>query len=203
MIRRLRSVLLPGAMITALLMPGSALAQSAGPGSDRTARQNDPLEISITGEGMLSNTIGGQSFWMAGGSVELAGEFFHGLGMVADVCGTHTSDISSSGVGLDLVTATFGPRYTLRTPERKYEFFGQALLGEANGFNGVFPAAGGAQDSAYSMAIQAGGGMNIKLSQHVALRVLEVNWLRTQLPNSTSTVQNNVRLGAGVVFRVP
>lgn len=59
MIKPLRSVLLPGSMITALLMSGSSLAQSAGPGSDKTARQNDPLEISITGEGMLSNTIGG------------------------------------------------------------------------------------------------------------------------------------------------
>jgi hypothetical protein len=203
MIRKLRSVVLPGALMTGLLMAGNALAQTAPAATNTTAHQNGLLEISITGDGMMSNTIAGQSFWMEGGNLEVAGQFFHGVSVVADICGTHTADFGSSGVGLDLVTATFGPRYTWRKPKKRYEFFGQALLGEANGFNSVFPAAGGAQDSAYSMAIQAGGGMNLKVSQHLVLRVLEANWLRTQLPNSTTSVQNNVRLGAGIVFRVP
>jgi len=35
------------------------------------------------------------------------------------------------------------------------------------------------------------------------LRAFEVNWLRTQLPNSTNNAQNDVHFGAGIVFRFP
>jgi hypothetical protein len=46
-----------------------------------------------------------------------------------------------------------------------------------------------------------GGGMNIALSPRIALRAVQANWLRTQLPNATTNVQNNLDLGAGVVVR--
>ncbi|MGA8531063.1 MAG: hypothetical protein WB622_15205 [Acidobacteriaceae bacterium] len=39
------------------------------------------------------------------------------------------------------------------------------------------------------------------LSPQLAVRALQASWLRTQLPNSTSNLQNNLRLGAGFVFR--
>ena len=45
------------------------------------------------------------------------------------------------------------------------------------------------------------GGMNVPLSGHLAVRAFEADWLRTQLPNATTNVQNNLRLGAGLVFR--
>jgi hypothetical protein len=38
------------------------------------------------------------------------------------------------------------------------------------------------------------------LTRHVSLRVIQANWLRTQMPNATTNVQNNLLLGAGVVF---
>ena len=47
----------------------------------------------------------------------------------------------------------------------------------------------------------AGGGMNLRTSPHVYVRVFEADWLRTQLPNTTTNVQNNLRVGAGVAFR--
>jgi len=30
--------------------------------------------------------------------------------------------------------------------------------------------------------------------------VIQADWLRTQLPNSTTNVQNDLHLGAGIVF---
>jgi hypothetical protein len=42
--------------------------------------------------------------------------------------------------------------------------------------------------------------MNIALSPQPALRAFQANWLRTQLPNATTNVQNTLDLGAGVVF---
>jgi opacity protein-like surface antigen len=99
-----------------------------------------------------------------------------------------------------LVTTSFGPRYRWRSAG-KISPYGQALLGIANGFDSVFPDPAGAQDSASSLALQLGGGVDYRVSDHFAVRALDAGWLRTQLPNSVSNVQNTLRLGAGVVVR--
>jgi hypothetical protein len=193
---RFSGVLLAGAMtITAAILAQGAAAQAAA------QPEHGRLEVSVTYGAMPSNVITSDRFWMQGGSVEVEGPFYHGLGAVADIGGMHTGNVNSSRVSLDLVTATFGLRYTWVPAQKKYEFFGQGLLGEANGFHGLFPTPAGATDSSNSMAVEAGGGMNVTLSPHVALRAFEVNWLRTQLPNSTTNIENNIRLGAGVVLR--
>jgi hypothetical protein len=46
-----------------------------------------------------------------------------------------------------------------------------------------------------------GGGMNVPLTRRIAVRAFEADWLRTQLPNSTTNAQNNLRLGTGLVLR--
>jgi len=151
---------------------------------------------------LIANVVSGNSFWMQGGSVQVHAQFWHGLGVVADVSGLHTASAGgSSGVGLDMVTATFGPRYTWSPAHRRYAVFGQALVGEANGMNSVFPNPGGANESANSLALYVGGGVNLRLKDHLALRALEADWLRTQMPNATTNVQNNLRVGAGLIYR--
>ena len=121
-------------------------------------------------------------------------------GHVADVTGIHAGSIGSSGIPISLVTTSFGPRYRWHA-DRTLSLYGQGLIGEANGFRSVFPAQAGSQSGSNSLAIQTGGGIDYKLSDRVAIRVLDGAWLRTQLPNSTDNVQNNLRLGAGIVVR--
>ena len=70
-----------------------------------------------------------------------------------------------------------------------------------SGFRSLFPSVSGAGSSASSLALQIGGGVDLKLSHYVAVRALEASWLRTQLPNSTNDRQNSLRLGAGLVVR--
>jgi len=67
--------------------------------------------------------------------------------------------------------------------------------------NSVFPNPGGANESANSLALYVGGGVNLRLKDHLALRALEADWLRTQMPNATTNVQNNLRVGAGLIYR--
>lgn len=69
-----------------------------------------------------SVTVGSSArhFWMQGGSVQVHGQFWHGLGVVGEVSGLHTGDMDGSGVALDMVTATFGPRYTWQIPRRRF-----------------------------------------------------------------------------------
>jgi hypothetical protein len=138
---------------------------------------------------------------MQGGSVQMHAQFWRGLGVVADVSGMHTASVSGSGVGLDMVTATFGPRYTWSLRPHHMQLFGQALVGEANGLHSVFPGVDAATDNANHVALLVGGGMNMPFSRHFAVRAFEASWLRTSLPNGATNVQNNLRLGAGIVFR--
>jgi hypothetical protein len=39
------------------------------------------------------------------------------------------------------------------------------------------------------------------LTHRLSVRAFEANWLRTELPNATTNVQNNLRLGAGILYR--
>jgi hypothetical protein len=161
------------------------------------------LDVAVTYGPMLGNVTTGAHFWLQGGSVQLHGRFWRGLGVVADVAGEHVANINKSGVGLDMVTATFGPRYTWSRADSRYSFFGQALIGEGFGFNSTFPASKNAVSDDYNLATQLGGGVNVSMPHRLALRLIEAAWLRSQIANSTDNAQNNMRLGAGIVFRLP
>jgi hypothetical protein len=172
------------------------------------AQQRPELDVAVTYSAQRGTVLGGGDFWAQGGSAEVAATFYHGLGMAMNIAGTHTSNISPSGVALTTVTSTFGPRYTWSHPLHQksvkgFSLFGQTLIGVAQGLDSVFPSPAGAQSDAQDFALQAGGGVDLLLSRHFAVRALQADWVRTQFPNGASNVQNNLRLGAGIVFRLP
>jgi hypothetical protein len=198
--QRILKTVLPAVVIAAAMMATSSSAQSA-PAPSKSAPQSSALEIAFTYQGMHSDVVNGSGFWLQGGGAQIHGQFYGGWGAVADIAGTHITNINSSGVGLDLVTATFGPRYTWKPAHGRYSLYGQGLVGQAWGMNSVFPGPAGANTVANSIAIKAGGGMNLDLKPHLALRLPEVDYLRTQLPNSTNNVQNYLTIGAGIILR--
>jgi opacity protein-like surface antigen len=157
------------------------------------------VAVTFTAERSLSSGAS-DSFWMQGGSIELGTNSWRGLGIAANVSGTHTGAIGGSIIPLSIVTATFGPRYRWHADHR-VSIYGEGLIGEANGFKSLFPTVTGSQTSANGLAAQAGGGLDYRLSQHVAVRVAEAAWQYTQLPNGTNNVQNDLRLGAGIILR--
>ena len=173
-----------------------------GPGFLRAQEsQSTRLDLSVTyvGERSLkANTS--QNFWVHGGSIELGARVGRGWGIAADVTGVHAGSIGTSGLPLSQVTATFGPRYRWHADHR-LSFYGEGLIGEANGFRSIFPTNGGSQPGANGLATQVGGALDYRISGRFAIRAVDAAWSRTQLPNSTDNVQNNLRLGAGVVLR--
>ena len=142
------------------------------------------------------------NFWQQGGGIELSAEAYHGLGVAMSISGVRVSNIQGSGVNLTTITDVFGPRYTWTTRSRKVAFFGQGLIGEAHGSDSVFPTSQGAVTSFNSFALQVGGGVDLRLSKHFAIRPFQADWLRTQFSNASTNVQKNFRLGAGVIFRL-
>lgn len=194
--RSIRSkVLLAGACTMFGLMGWGQKAPDPAP------PEEPALEVSVLYSPLMTNVVAGNTFWMQGGSLQIHGRFWRGLGVVADVSGFHSGNMDGTGVGLDLVTATFGPRYTWTLPRRRYSFYGQALGGVANGMNSIFPASTGTTDNATSLASYFGGGLNIQCTRRVSVHALDAGWLRTQLPNLSTGVQNNLRLGTGLTFR--
>jgi hypothetical protein len=191
-----RTALLIGAAAFFLSVHGlfaqDAQAPPAGPSQ---------LEVSITYGATASSAVGGSTFWMQGGSAQIHGRVYGGWGLVADVAGAHAANISSSGVGLDMITATFGPRYTWFPAHARYQFFGQGMVGIADGFNSVFPNSAGVQTVANSLAVKTGGGINFNLTPHLALRGFEIDYLRTQMPNAANNAQNNLQINSGFVLR--
>lgn len=148
---------------------------------------------------------------MQGGAVELQAPFYHGLGVVARVEGQHTGPSSPGNVPLSLVTILFGPRYTIASHNDHYRVFGEALAGESNAFNSQFSLGSGpvgsvntgTTPSASTLAVEAGGGLDVRLTQRLAVRAIQVNYLYSQFPNASANVQNNFSLGAGIVLRFP
>jgi hypothetical protein len=186
------------AMTAALTMATVCAAQAA---PARPAASETGLEVAFTYNATLTEQITNSRFWMQGGSAQIHGLLYRGLGVVADISGAHIANINSTGVGLDLVTATFGPRYTWTPARSRVSVFGQGLLGIANGFNGIFPNPQGVDTTTESMAVKAGAGLNLRVTPHLSLRLAEADYLRTQLPNSTNNAQNSLQLATGLVLR--
>lgn len=194
--RRHFSRLLLVSAMTMITLAAQSRAQKAG--SDTPETQFD---VAFTFNAASANQVGGSRFWMTGAGMQVHDRFYGGWGAVADIAGLHTSNINSSGVGLDLITATFGPRYTWIPAHQRFSLYGQGLVGEVFAFHTVIPMQPFAINSDSGLAVLAGGGMNLRATPHIAVRVFEADWLRTQLPNTTTNAQNNLRVDAGVVFR--
>jgi opacity protein-like surface antigen len=192
-------------LCASLFAGASALGEQA---SSQAPEAVVSLDVAIVYSPLRANLVGGHEFWMQGGSVQafsqywrgIHGEFWRHLGFVADVSAVHSAHTLNARPGLDLVTAAFGPRYTWS--ESRCEIFGQFLAGDSSGLNSVFPTSTDAvKASANSFAWYFGGGLNVRLSPRLALRAFEVDWLHTQMPNGVTGVQNNLRVGVGVIYK--
>ena len=181
----------------AILLATLAMATTA-------VAQSKPIDLSISYVAEHANPVGaGGNFWLQGGSAELGARLWHGLGVAAKVTGTHSGSFGPNAVPLSLITTTFGMRFRQALPSqnRKLSIFGEALLGEGHGMGSIFPSPTGLTSHANSLATEVGGGVDLALARHFSFRAIQASWVRMQLPNSTTNVQNDLRLGAGVVLR--
>jgi hypothetical protein len=188
------------------LLLAASLLMTTGLHAQTPAAGHREVDLAVTYTVQHSNLVSNPTFWQQGGSVELSTQTYRGLGIAANITGTEVGSAADSGVGLNMITTTFGPRYTWykqqgTSHKRSFAIFGQGLIGESHGWNSYFPSKSGSQTDYNSFALQVGGGIDIGLSRHFAVRAVQADWLRTQFPNSTTNVQNSLRLAAGLVLR--
>ena len=78
----------------------------------------------------------------------------------------------------------------------------QGLFCVTYGFNSHFPVSFGSVGSATGFALIGGGGFEVGLARHLAIRRIEADYLPTRLPNEVNGAQNNLRLSAGASLRI-
>lgn len=192
-----------------ILSIAGILATSAGMAQVVPVTQSAPIDVAITYDALHTNHITSQSFWMQGGAIELGARMFRGLGAAARVEGDHAGTNITTGVPLSLVTATFGLRYKMESRSGRYAVFGEGLVGQSIGFNSLFSigsgpigsASAGTTSSVNALAVEAGGGLDVRINHRWAIRAFRASYLRTAFPNTTTNVQNSFSIGAGAVLR--
>jgi hypothetical protein len=189
------------------LMSGAAWGQQK-----QSAVRQEPVSIdfTVTYAPERAQVVPSQCcFWMQGGGADASVTFWKGLGVVASLTGDHASDVTT-GVDVNKISYLAGPRYTYTfgtkqggaAAKPRYQIFGQGLLGGVHGFNGIYPTSTSTTGSANAFALQAGGGFNYRLTKHWGLRLLEADYVRTQLPNNAANVQSDLRLVTGITYHI-
>ena len=138
-------------------------------------------------------------FWLQGGGVDAAVTFWKGLGVAASFTGGHAANIAP---GVDVNKIAFAAGHAAATDQRRLQIFGQGLFGGVHGFDGLYPVTSGVTSSAGSLAIEAGGGVNLFLTKNLGVRLLEAEYVRTELPNNASNTQNDMRLSFGFAYHL-
>jgi outer membrane immunogenic protein len=123
----------------------------------------------------------------------------HGVAIVGELAVQHAGNIANTGADLTLSSFLAGPRYTVHAFGR-LQPFAQVLLGGAHASGGLSPSNSGF-GSSNSFAAIAGGGLEFQLTERVAIRAIEADYYYTRFNNGTNDRQNNLRIGAGLVFR--
>ena len=179
---------------------GTVLATLVG-GLPAAAQETSKVEVSATYSFIRTRLVpsGGCCFNMHGGSSSIAVNLNRTISLVGDFGGYRANNVKSSGFGLTVITYMFGPRFNIRSHE-SVNLFGQALFGGGHAGGSLYSSGSpfGPQN-AFSMAL--GGGLDVKLHKHVAVRVAQAEWLFTKFANGVNNRQNNLRLSGGIVLR--
>jgi opacity protein-like surface antigen len=152
-----------------------------------------------------------------GGSTSLAFNLTRSFGLVTDFGGFADSQVRLTGPGAnpvrtadskgDAYTFMFGPRFSFRNHERVVPF-AQVLVGGVHVSELTLTGCSGAACTVIpaqsSFAMTAGAGLDLKVQKHLAVRLVQAEYLMTRLADTgtgATTTQNDMRLSAGLVFR--
>jgi hypothetical protein len=129
--------------------------------------------------------VGDPRYNAVGWQASVAGNFRKNVGIVGDFGGQYKS---LEGTRLWVYEYLFGPRFYYRT--EKSTVFAHTLFGAAT-------AGGGGGDTSTAFAMGYGGGVDVKISDRLAFRVMQVDYLPTHIGGIW---EHNFRLGVGIVF---
>jgi opacity protein-like surface antigen len=184
-------LLVASLLIFASLMGAHAGAQAIPVGST-------PLSIEVGGGFTSIHANAGPGvcgcFFMNGFDAQAGVYGSSRISALIDVGRTKRSNVNGFGHNIMLATYMTGGKYTLNRGGR-FSPYGEALVGfgasESN-----FPI----DQKTVNFAFAGGGGLNLKLTQHLDFRVAEAQYLVTHIPNGVNDRQNQLRLTSGISY---
>jgi opacity protein-like surface antigen len=202
----------------AMLLAAQSAASS--PSSGRTYRSYPRAELflgysylrSVPFQPML--TPGNRMVHLNGGSTSIAFNLNRYIGLVGDFGGFDDNKLQIAGTGANPPRAadasgtafTFmaGPRLSFR---HRITPFAQALFGGIHASQVTLSNCTGALctplPSENSFAMTAGGGLDLRIHRHLAIRLVQAEYLMTNfadLSTGNRDTQNDIRLSSGLVF---
>ena len=127
-----------------------------------------------------------------GWNTSLTGNLNNWFGIAADFSGAYKTQ---NGVSFNNYTYTFGPVISYRHNET-FTPFAHFLAG-GNHASASISGVGSGSDNGFAMMF--GGGLDVKASQHLALRAVQFDWL--SLHSNGASDNNNMRISTGILFR--
>jgi hypothetical protein len=184
-----------------LIVLASLLLLAAAPAAlAQDARGGD---AALTYHWVRSNTSAGECgcFDLNGGGLSSSWEFYPRIAAVAEISAENATGVFATKKSLTLTSYLAGARYWLPQPwpsgAHSPEPFAQVLLGAVHAGGGI----AGTGDGAYSFATRIGGGLDLPLNSRFSLRLIQVDYYLTHSVNAANDHQNNLLVGAGIVFR--
>ena len=183
------SKLLAASMLVVLGSLNTALAQSSHPVS--VAAEYTYVRTNIAPDcGCFS---------LNGGSVQALFSLTQHVDAMVEVTLARQAGITPDGYALTQLSYTFGARYLPTHRAARIRPFAEARLGGASSFGNLSPAKTGYGGS-NAFALDAGGGLLVRLRPHLSLIPLEANYLLTRFNNGAGNQQNDLRISAGLLF---
>jgi hypothetical protein len=150
------------------------------------------------------------TFHANGGHFQFIYNFNNWLGVVGDFGGYSAGGIRAYGYSSNIANFQAGPRLSFWKKSRVNPYiqglFGGAFISANPDLSFVVPPGANRlvlESSVTKFALLAGGGLDIRLARHVALRAFEADYFYTKLPNPVFTPENmtnNLRVSAGFSF---
>ena len=167
------------------------------------AQETAPIPVAEVGMNYsLTNFnpgAGASSFTASGGSGTFVYNFNRMFGAVADLGGYHNA--ADANYNPTTFTYLFGPRLSIR--RSRATPYVQALFGGARQWTSFTDPVTGVSASHDGFAAAFGGGLDIRIKDHILVKPFQVEYLMTQLANPWSTgwyAEQPFRYSGGVVF---
>ncbi len=155
----------------------------------------------------LRNNPGGslQSYNSNGGFGTVQYNLSKSFGLVADLGANYVGNANGVHFGNTSFEYLFGPRYTWR--HSRFSPYVQSLFGGERYSNGFDPQSSAPLlgTSQNNFAAAFGAGLDVTVSNHFAVKPIQVDYLMTQFSpggGSAITATNNLRYSAGIVWRL-
>ena len=218
----LASPAMPDAPLQAAAMPGGGMSGAPHHSGER-GKYTPKVELFL-GYSYLravpNLAAGNRLVWLNGGSTSVAFNLNRYLGVVGDFGGFDDTQLrlgGTAGIASAVVdssgtvfTYLLGPRLSYRNSSRVTPF-AQLLFGAIHASDVTISSSTGCTGagctpllSETSFAMTAGGGVDLRIHHHLAIRLIQAEYLMTRfdsLTSGTSASQNDVRLSSGIVFR--